>query len=592
MKKITAIILSAIMIVLSCPFIVNAAVPQQIDTAAEFMAVSDGHYVLGADIDLTSVNWTTISEFSGVLNGNGHKITVPSNAPIFDTVTGTVKNLKLDGTVTLDASDASDIYIGDACKSYPVGPLANRTVGGTFENIYSTVNVNFTNGTRPNDPSSAACGVSVGGLIGFACGAYSISETNYLTITENATIKNVVVSGTMNVNYNVGTHGRDNVGGILGVAFGGVDVMTSMSDSTVTVTNSTGNKGGLIGYVHNAYYVYNGNTLVASKENSTLVIQITDCMFSGNWTVSGTVGERFGGIVGYGRGLAIKSCVNEGRASGSGTIVGILGYANTTDHPYFSIVDGCIAVGASGCGTYMVHKCSAGCTGLVTNMYVVQGNTVNGVTIDENYPTDNVTYLYNTTYNTKDEARRAFVANNSDVFEYANGVIAMKNATDFDFVLKNDKTFELSTGIASETGKASDVPYAGYIQFAKNAEGKTLARIVMVVTEEEYNNPDYDAFAMKVTVGGNTVTLNSRAMAVFQTVSAAGTQYTAADGYRLFGVVIAFDQTPDAVTVALEGPGAVTMYKGSASPSNIDIFQYVTDSGSLEVMDWATLFGS
>ena len=588
MRKLTAIILSAILIVISCPFIANAATPQQIDTAEQFMNVSDGHYVLGADIDLTSVNWSTVSEFSGVLNGNGHTITVPNDAPIFDTLTGVVKNVKLDGAVTLDAADASSFYTGSDNNSYPVGVLANCAVGATVTNLASVVNVTFDNSntSRPQNPSGEECGISVGGLIGFACGAYTIDSWNDLTVNERTVIKNVWIGGTLSVEYGgVTTNSRDNVGGIIGTTWGHVDISKSAVSSVATISNSCGNKGGFVGYVHQSYKT----TADAGNNATTYMDTFTECLFNGTWTMSGSVDERFGGIVGYGLGVFIKSCAHEGKALGAGTKLGILGYANSSGTNYFNIVDGCIAVGENGCGTYTNLKCESTSGGLavIRNMYVISGNTLNGSNAGDNVILEN-----NTTYTSKESARLAFVSVNPDAFECVDGVISLKNVPDFDFVLKDDNTHELSTGISKQTGLESEAPYAGYIQFARTQEGKVLARLVMVVSDEELANPDYDEFSMKVTVGDKTVTLSSRAMAAFKAVSAAGTEYTAAQGYHLFGVVISFDTAPDLLSVELESPNGVIMYRGSAESTNLDMFLYVAGTGTFDVVDWNTIFGS
>lgn len=70
---------------------------EEISSQAQLAEMTDGgSYILTADIVLSE--WQAIS-FSGSLNGNGHTITL-SGTPLFDTLTGTVKNLLLDGSVS------------------------------------------------------------------------------------------------------------------------------------------------------------------------------------------------------------------------------------------------------------------------------------------------------------------------------------------------------------------------------------------------------------------------------------------------------------------------------------------------------------
>ena len=110
MKKFTALMLVVLMVVALVPFSASAATWTKVDTAAEFAAMADGNYWLTADIDLSKATWTTLKEFKGTLNGNGHTITVPKDAPIFDKLSGTVKNVNLKGAMSLDD------FIAKACE--------------------------------------------------------------------------------------------------------------------------------------------------------------------------------------------------------------------------------------------------------------------------------------------------------------------------------------------------------------------------------------------------------------------------------------------------------------------------------------------
>lgn len=96
---------------------------EEISSQAQLAEMTDGgSYILTADIVLSE--WQAIS-FSGSLDGNGHTITL-SGTPLFDTLSGTVKNLLLDGSVS-DSKNA--------------GALAYSVTGGTVQNCWSGASV-------------------------------------------------------------------------------------------------------------------------------------------------------------------------------------------------------------------------------------------------------------------------------------------------------------------------------------------------------------------------------------------------------------------------------------------------------------------
>ena len=93
MKKLTAIILSVIMLFSAFPLtgFATGETVIMVDDAKDFAEMKDGRsYILTKNIELGS-EWQTIPSFSGVLDGNGYTVTVPTNAPIFEVISGTVK---------------------------------------------------------------------------------------------------------------------------------------------------------------------------------------------------------------------------------------------------------------------------------------------------------------------------------------------------------------------------------------------------------------------------------------------------------------------------------------------------------------------
>lgn len=127
--------------------------PYQIANTAQFYYFTqhceNKYYVLTNDIDLEGREFPIISEFAGVLNGDGHKIvnlnitsSTSEYAAMIATCRGTVKNLSVYGTV--------------ASASLYTAAIAGRLRGGTIENCqnYCTVNSSYS-------------GAYVGGLAGF-----------------------------------------------------------------------------------------------------------------------------------------------------------------------------------------------------------------------------------------------------------------------------------------------------------------------------------------------------------------------------------------------------------------------------------------
>ncbi|MBQ8796951.1 MAG: hypothetical protein IJZ56_02015 [Oscillospiraceae bacterium] len=158
--------------------------PVEISDQAGLAAISDGSYILTADIVLSG--WTELSSFSGTLDGNGYTITL-SGRPLISTLTGTVKNLILAGQVTETANKNS-------------GALA-QNCNGTIRNCISTADVTFS-GSSPY--------VYIGGLAGKVKGTISncvvtgtvvggnaacYGAVSNIALFESGTIKNCVAIG-------------------------------------------------------------------------------------------------------------------------------------------------------------------------------------------------------------------------------------------------------------------------------------------------------------------------------------------------------------------------------------------------------------
>ncbi len=114
MKKLPALLLSFF---LALSFAITsaktgaqeAALPLYIDSEAGFLGMShDGVYRLSQDITLTRSWESGDMAFCGTLDGGGHTVTL-SGVPMFVLFSGTLKNVKIEGSVG---------EAGAACQSF------------------------------------------------------------------------------------------------------------------------------------------------------------------------------------------------------------------------------------------------------------------------------------------------------------------------------------------------------------------------------------------------------------------------------------------------------------------------------------------
>ena len=173
---------------------------------------SDGYYRLTADASDTP----GVTEFSGFLDGNMHKISGIS-APLFTTLTGTVKNLVLEN-VSISSGDASGNTGAIACTAngaariYNVGILSG-SVGGSG---YTGGLVGLLDGTARviNCYSYADItgGTTVGGIVGY--NNVATTATNLKTMVMNCMFYgNITGGGTKSPVYG-GVNINNNQGGL------------------------------------------------------------------------------------------------------------------------------------------------------------------------------------------------------------------------------------------------------------------------------------------------------------------------------------------------------------------------------------------
>lgn len=119
--------------------------PEVIKTAGDFInymanyaseATSSTVKTIAADIDMAGKTYTAPSSFKGTLDGQGHVIRNMKFArPIVDTLSGIIKNIKLDASCTYEYNHAIQTVV----------PFAGWLIGGTLSGCENNVNIRVTN---------------------------------------------------------------------------------------------------------------------------------------------------------------------------------------------------------------------------------------------------------------------------------------------------------------------------------------------------------------------------------------------------------------------------------------------------------------
>ncbi|MCR4840212.1 MAG: hypothetical protein K5848_01585 [Lachnospiraceae bacterium] len=355
------------------PYIISAGselayIASQINRGVTFDGV---FFKLANDIDLNKFEWTPagyyyedadgekIIAFSGVFDGDGHKIT---NLSITDLTAAkaldgyskniavglfgalnnaTIKNLTIEGATIVASNDGGALYagalagyIGDSTilscgasaditakglERTAAGILGGAIMGGTATEVTTSGSVNCL---------EALGTVDAGGLAGYTATA----DFSGLNITANVNTSGVLdiyvggVSGysdsstttasTITVSASAATTGEANAamgGGICGAAHTGVDGDNTVNATLTISAVKSAYSGGFYGYAENV--ITTGGTAAATQNTSVTgadsrvvaggvcgsasEYQLDGTVVSGTVTSSGTVSNSSGGILGF-----------------------------------------------------------------------------------------------------------------------------------------------------------------------------------------------------------------------------------------------------------------------------------------------------
>ena len=336
-----------------------AAEGTPISSEAEFLAMNaGGNYYLTRDITLGS---SYSSNFSGSLDGRGHKITLGGVSTAFKSIVGgIISNLDLSANYSISGSA-------------DMGALA-AVASGSFENINATVNYSVSSGAgtfkhalggiigRINGkssiknctasgeisvnttPKSSSIRYGIGGIVGI------IAEAGEVRITD--CINSAKVTSKQYLTSN---------GGIIGISYGNTQLFVEGCLNYGEISGTTGNHSGTAGIcgVADGTHVPTSAAYFKNCRNYASIVDLTNKNTSaGSHHVGGMVGRSYGMAD-----ICFESCVNSGDitslgggwASAGGIFGGDMthGYDWSGDHPGVIKLINCVNTGKVSGGMFV-----------------------------------------------------------------------------------------------------------------------------------------------------------------------------------------------------------------------------------------------
>ncbi len=347
----------------------TGAFPVTVNNANEFVALFAGtdllsaseadEVILGADIDLAGKTVNAAAEFAGIFNGNGKTIkNWNTSTPLFENLTGTVKDLVIDATCV--ATPAGNVFGFIAANSE-----------GTIENVTNNGNATITLAAASEQAlalgglvgvstgeikgctnrgkltiDAATVGLSstfIGGIAAIQkgttqnsenYGALSVSALTFKTMVELAGIKAPIMAGGIaamakaevkncnnsgNITYNITAIeaieaqsglNRPQIAGIVGAPDG--DITNCTNNGNINVVCTTADRSPApYNYILGVGGISGGDQYATNQGNTNII----ECTNNGNITVDADVAKSnatVGGIVAW-PGAENTSVTNETR---------------------------------------------------------------------------------------------------------------------------------------------------------------------------------------------------------------------------------------------------------------------------------------
>ena len=294
MKKVLSLLLAIVFVFAAFPVtFASAADVIEISDAAQLAAIGvndnyplNGSYKLTKSINLSGYDsWTPIgqsSAFSGTFEGNGKTIsglkvnTSGTYAGLFGQVTGTIKNLTVTGSVTLNntSSSATSVYAGILAGNVS-GWFATIDSCSTSGEVSATLNCTASWGI-------GSANVYAGGVIGNSSSWIAMEVLSHKSGTVTASYSGSKVSG------------NTYAGGIVGKTSAGLVDCYNKANVTSSSGNGSSYAGGLAGQCGATETSYNTGTITAGTYAGGIA-GYTSGSSKNCYYLSGSASQGFGG---------------------------------------------------------------------------------------------------------------------------------------------------------------------------------------------------------------------------------------------------------------------------------------------------------
>ena len=257
------------------------------------LASATNNYTLEADIDLSGKTVASAEVFKGNLDGKGHTIKgISATAPLFLNLTGTIKNLTIEGefSQTVSADEAE--------SAHPIATLALISTGKVID-CTNKANVTLTGSGILGSPV-------VAGLVAYQEGGEFSGNKNFGTIK-------LAHGGTAHVE-NPGFNRKpfSVVSGLVGVVVSAT-VSDCVNEGTITVSCSDPSKVTARHYIGGVVGTPEGSRVIKCTNKAAITADFTDSAKSAAkqvW-VGGIIGGRNGDVKTV-DGAYVENCENFG----------------------------------------------------------------------------------------------------------------------------------------------------------------------------------------------------------------------------------------------------------------------------------------
>ena len=270
--------------------------------------------VVTAAIDMTGYDWTPIEGFDALVFDGGNFEIKGLNAPLFNSTTSEIKNVKL---VDVDlCSNNVAAYGAIACKILAIGETPGKMTNCSASGKLVVKNPEY----KLEDTYSTANFFRYGGLLGDAAGVDISGCTNYVDITvEQLNKRGEACSTTLTPEF----------GGIVGHA----SFLTVATDNYTKTTIKNCHNYGTIKYedidITPLYRPYIAGIAGYGTESAAIIIEncVNDGPISINATTKGSTGANgslcIAGIIGRSTKGSVKNCTNNASITADGTLMSI-----------------------------------------------------------------------------------------------------------------------------------------------------------------------------------------------------------------------------------------------------------------------------